>query len=120
MPQSRSAMCEIQRMGSRSGMSNAMKIAMTGKVWKADEMDKMGLFYKVAEPEDVMKEALELAKDIAVNCAPVSCAMTRRLFWTMQSAQSPMDAHEVESLLQKQVKKRPADKSAGRAFYHKT
>ena len=25
MPQSRSAMCEIQRIGSRSGMSSAMK-----------------------------------------------------------------------------------------------
>ncbi|MBR2742306.1 MAG: enoyl-CoA hydratase/isomerase family protein [Clostridia bacterium] len=81
------------------GMSNAMKIALTGKVWKADELDKMGLYYKVVDPEDVMKEALELARDIATNCAPVSCAMTRRLLWSMQGAQSPMDAHEVESLL---------------------
>jgi len=81
------------------GMSNAMKIAMSGKVMTAAEMDSMGLFYKVVEPDQVMAEARELAKDIAINCAPVSCAMVRRMFWTMQGVQSPMDAHEVESLL---------------------
>ena len=47
----------------------------------------------------VMDEARELARDIAINCAPVSCAMVRRMFWTMQGAATPMVAHEVESQL---------------------
>lgn len=81
------------------GMSNALKIALTGQIWKPEELEKMGLFYKVVEPEDVMPEALALAKDIATNCAPLSTIMIKRQLWSMQQADSPMAAHEVESLL---------------------
>jgi enoyl-CoA hydratase/carnithine racemase len=81
------------------GMSNAMRIAMTGNVMTAQEMYEMGLLYQIVEPDQVMTAARALARDIAVNCAPVSCAIVRRMFWTMQGASSPMDAHEIESQL---------------------
>lgn len=81
------------------GMANALKIALTGKLWKAEELESTGLYYKIVDPEDVMPEARALAKDIAVNCAPVSTVMIKRQLWTMQHADSPMAAHEVESLL---------------------
>jgi len=80
------------------GMSNAMKIAMTGRPWRAEELESTGLFYKVVEPEDVMAEARALAKEIAVNCAPLSLAMVKRQLWSMQQADSPMEAHEIDSL----------------------
>lgn len=81
------------------GMSNALKIALTGKIWTPAELESTGLFYKIVEPEEVMNEARALAKDIAVNCAPVSTVMIKRQLWSMQQADSPMAAHEAESLL---------------------
>ena len=81
------------------GMTNAMKIALTGKVFRAEELAEMGLFYKVAEPDRVLAEAEDLARDLAFHVAPVSYAMNRKLLWSMQSAASPMDAHEAESEL---------------------
>ena len=81
------------------GMSNAMKIALTGATWRAPELESTGLFYKMTEPEDVLPEAMALAKDIATNCAPLSTILIKRQLWSMMHADSPMQAHEIESLL---------------------
>ena len=81
------------------GMANAMYLVMTGKVVTAQEADRLGLVTRLEEPEEVYPAARALALDLAQNTAPVSAALVRRLMWQMQSAASPMDAHEIESRL---------------------
>lgn len=82
-----------------AGMATAMKWGMTGKVFTAQEAFDDGILTQVVEPEEVMPTARALALDIAKNCAPVSVALVRQLMWRLQSANHPMDAHEIESML---------------------
>ena len=50
-----------------------------------------------AGAERVLPAALELAREIADNTAPVSVALARRLMWSMLGAAHPMDAHRADS-----------------------
>ena len=45
----------------------------------ADEMLRAGYLSEVHPPEAVLPRALELARDIAVNCSPTSTANNKRL-----------------------------------------
>ena len=49
------------------------------------------------EPLALMDAAYAIARDIADNTAPVSVALTRRMLWSMMTADHPIEAHRMES-----------------------
>ena len=60
-----------QRLCRRIGKGRAMELILTGETIKAEEADRIGLVNKVAPQEDLMEEALGLAKRIMKN-APLA------------------------------------------------
>jgi enoyl-CoA hydratase/carnithine racemase len=66
-------------------------------VFDAAEALAGGLVRSVHEPEDLLPAARAIAAEIAVNTAPVSVALTRKMLWTMLTADHPMEAHRVDS-----------------------
>lgn len=79
------------------GLPRALEWCMTGRVFPAEEALAGGLVRSVHEPDDLLPAARALAREIADNTAPVSVALTRQMLWRMAGAQSPWDAHRLDS-----------------------
>jgi enoyl-CoA hydratase/carnithine racemase len=60
------------------GLSRGLEILLTGRLFRGHEGADWGLFSSAHAPEDVLPAALALARDIAVNVAPVSAALVKR------------------------------------------
>jgi enoyl-CoA hydratase/carnithine racemase len=79
------------------GISRAVEWGMTGRVFRSEEGLEAGLFRSLHPAGEVHAAAVELAREIADNAAPVSVALARRLMWTMLGAAHPMEAHRADS-----------------------
>ncbi len=74
------------------GFERAAWLMLTGTRVKGAEAAAMGLALRSLPADEVLPAALEMARDVAVNTAPLSAAITKRLLW-----QSPnLSRDEVE------------------------
>ena len=78
--------------------SRAADILLSGRTFRGDEAGEMGLATRVLPAEEVLPHALALARDIAVNTAPLSVAITKRLLWESPLL-SPADVGRKETAL---------------------
>jgi enoyl-CoA hydratase/carnithine racemase len=76
------------------GMENAASILLTGRFFDGHEAKALGVCSEALPNDEVLPAALALARDIAVNTAPLSVAYSKRLLW--QSFE--LDAAQVEQL----------------------
>jgi enoyl-CoA hydratase/carnithine racemase len=76
------------------GFARAAELLLTGRHFTAEEAVAMGLASQARPAAEVLPAALELAHDIAVNTAPLSVALSKRLLW----ASPALDADEVDRL----------------------
>ena len=63
------------------GFSKAAELLLTGRMLSGTEAAEMGLVSRAVPAADVLPVAMEMARDIAVNTAPVSVALAKRLLW---------------------------------------
>jgi enoyl-CoA hydratase/carnithine racemase len=63
------------------GMERAADLLLTGRKVSGIEAFEMGLASRCLPANQVLDAALEMARDIAVNTAPLSVAITKRLLW---------------------------------------
>jgi enoyl-CoA hydratase/carnithine racemase len=63
------------------GLANAAEILLTGATFDGHRAVALGLGSRVLDAADVLPAALEVARDIAVNTAPMSVAASKRLLW---------------------------------------
>jgi enoyl-CoA hydratase/carnithine racemase len=64
-----------------AGMANAAEILLSGRTFDGAEAKEFGLCSKVLPNAEVLPAAVELARDIAANTAPLSVALSKRLLW---------------------------------------
>jgi len=64
-----------------AGMSAAAEILLTGRVFDGHDMVELGVCRRVLPNAEVLPAALELARDVADNAAPLSVAVSKRLLW---------------------------------------
>ncbi len=79
------------------GISQAAEWCYSGRVFSADEALAGGLVRSVHEPDDLLPAARAIAAEIVANTSAVSIALTRRMMWSMLTADHPMEAHRVDS-----------------------
>ncbi len=79
------------------GISQALEWCYSGRVFGADEALAGGLVRSIHEPDDLLPAARAIASEIADQSAPVSVALTRRMLWSMLTADHPMEAHRIDS-----------------------
>ena len=79
------------------GVSIALEVAFSGKVFYAEEAREVGLVRSIHEPEDLMPAARAIASEIATNTSAISVTMIRHMMWRMLGADHPMEAHKVDS-----------------------
>jgi len=64
-----------------AGLSNAADLLLSGRMILGREAAAIGLATRALPAEHVLEAALERAREIAVNAAPVSVAIAKRLIW---------------------------------------
>jgi len=63
------------------GFSKAAELLLTGRMMSGAEAAEIGLVSRAVPADRVLPVAMEIARDIAVNTAPVSVALAKRLMW---------------------------------------
>jgi enoyl-CoA hydratase/carnithine racemase len=77
----------IPELGSHSmvprviGFSRAADLMLSGRTIRGEEAAQLGLASAALPAEEVVPRAREWARDVAVNAAPVSVAIAKRLLW---------------------------------------
>jgi enoyl-CoA hydratase/carnithine racemase len=79
------------------GISRALEWSFSGRIFAAEEALAGGLVRSLHEPDELMAAATAIAREMVDNCAPVSIAMIRQMYWKMLGADHPMEAHKIDS-----------------------
>jgi len=81
-----------------AGLANAADVLLTGRMFDGREAQTMGLASRCLPADEVLPTALEVAHDIAINAAPVSVAVSKRLLWKSFDL-TPPEIEQLESAL---------------------
>jgi enoyl-CoA hydratase/carnithine racemase len=79
------------------GISQAMEWVATGRVFDAAEALRGGLVARTYPADELLPAAYALAREIADNTSAVAVASSRQLMWRMLGADSPWEAHRLDS-----------------------
>jgi enoyl-CoA hydratase/carnithine racemase len=101
------------------GMQTALQWCLTGRIVSASEALARDLVWELCPPDELMKRAMALAREMADNVAPVSAALIRQMFWRLSAADHPMAAHRVDSRLVQELGPRPDAQEGVAAFIEK-
>jgi enoyl-CoA hydratase/carnithine racemase len=86
------------------GGAVAADILLTGRTFDGAEAAAMGIATRTLPCGEVLEHAMAVARDIAVNVAPMSAALTKRLLWdTMIKGYTPRQVAELETQLHHRV-----------------
>jgi enoyl-CoA hydratase/3-hydroxyacyl-CoA dehydrogenase len=78
-----------QRLAKLVGMNTALWLILTGKRITGEEALRLGIASQVYEKDIIDQETIKLAKEIAVNNAPIAEALAKRLI--NKATEVPMD-----------------------------
>ncbi len=107
----------IPELGSHSilprviGFSRAADLLLSGRTFRGEEAAELGLASEALPAEAVVPRAREWARDVAVNAAPASVAIAKRLLWEGVT-ETPRETMAKEKLLLEWVGKQ-ADAAEG-------
>ena len=102
------------------GHSKAAQWSLTGSYIDPEDGLRSGLFSELHDAGDVLPRAMELARDIAVNCSPESVAQNKRLLRAVMLGEaSPFDAHMEESRILSEMFVAPDCMEGVQAFLQK-
>ncbi|MEP2737011.1 MAG: crotonase/enoyl-CoA hydratase family protein [Erythrobacter sp.] len=79
------------------GISQALEWCFSGRVFDAEEAKAGGLVRSIHAGDDLMAEAVKIAREIADNTSALSVAMTRAMMWRLSATEHPMMAHRIDS-----------------------
>lgn len=100
-----------------AGVAAAADVLLTGRTFSGIEAVNMGLATRAVAGVEVMDAALKIARDIAVNVAPMSAALSKRLLWdTTINGYSPRQVAALETTLHHRVMGTPDSREGISAF----
>lgn len=72
------------------GFSNAADLLLSGRAVAGEEAARLGLVSAALPADEVVAEAIRLAREMAVRSAPVSMAISKRLLWASMGVEEMM------------------------------
>jgi len=75
------------------GIAKAAELVYTGRVFRAKDEERSGLFNHVVPAGEVLSRATSIAREIADNTSATSVALSRALLWHGLSDLDPESAH---------------------------
>jgi enoyl-CoA hydratase/carnithine racemase len=86
------------------GAAVAADILLTGRTFDGAEAATMGIATRTRPAGEVLDDAMTVARDIAVNVAPMSAALSKRLLWdTLMKGYTPRQVADLETELHRRV-----------------
>ena len=79
------------------GISKATELIYTGRVFRAKEEKKSGLFNYVVPHDEVLPKAMSIAKEITDSTSAVSVALSKALLWHGLAEDDPQSVHLIDS-----------------------
>ena len=106
------------------GFSKATQWSLTGSYIDPEDGLQSGLFSELYDNDDVLPRAMDLARDMAVNCSPEAVSQNKRLLRATllghgALAAEPFAAHMIESEWLEKMFKAPDCEEGVRAFLEK-
>ena len=101
------------------GMSCAAELLLTGRLVPAAEALAIGLVSQVVPDAELLSTAQAMARDIAINTAPVAVALTKRLLWAHASESDPAAAEALDGAVFRWTTQSPDAREGIRAFKEK-
>ena len=98
-----------------AGLANAADILLTGRNFTGAEARELSVASRVLPNDEVLPHALEVAHDMAVNTAPVSVAIAKRLLWS-SFAMTPTQVDHAETELHRHLMGAPDAREGVMAF----
>jgi enoyl-CoA hydratase/carnithine racemase len=87
-----------------AGAAAAADLLLTGRTFDGAEAAAIGIATRTLPGGEVLEHALEVARDIAANVAPMSAALTKRLLWdTLIKGYTPRQVADLETELHHRV-----------------
>jgi len=82
----------------------AAEILLTGRTFSGAEAVALGIANRALPAEQVLDHAVQVARDIAVNVAPMSAALSKRLLWDSAiNNYTPRQVASLETVLHQRV-----------------
>jgi len=100
------------------GFARTADLFLTGRRFRGDEAYELGLASRVLPAVEVLSTALEIAQDIAVNVAPLSAALCKRLLWESPAPSAQM-VEQLETAAHEVIMGRPDALEGVMAFLEK-
>ncbi|MBX6389603.1 MAG: enoyl-CoA hydratase/isomerase family protein [Frankia sp.] len=101
-----------------AGMSAAAEILLSGRMFDGHEAARLGVCSRVLPNDEVLPAALELARDIAANTAPLSVAYSKELLWSTWSL-TPEEVEKRETAYHHRLMGAPDAREGVLAFLEK-
>jgi enoyl-CoA hydratase/carnithine racemase len=101
------------------GVSRGLELLMTGKIITGREAAAMGLVSSAVPAAEVLPTAVELARDVADNVAPVSAAIVKRLVYANLAEPDRRVAQSREGRLFGWTTQQPDSREGPMAFVEK-
>lgn len=79
------------------GINQALEWVYTGKVFGPQEALKAGMVSRVVAPDDLMDTTYAVARELVDGSSSLTLAAGRRMLWSMLGADSPWEAHRLDS-----------------------
>jgi len=101
------------------GVERAAELLLTGRMFRGREAVALGVAAEAAPADEVLGRALDIARDIAENVAPVSAALTKRLVYRFLTEPDRARAEQVERGLSLWTSEQDDVKEGAAAFLEK-
>lgn len=86
------------------GAADAADLLLTGRTFTGAEAATMRIATRTLPGGEVLGHAMDVARDIAVNVAPMSAALSKRLLWdTLSKGYTPRQVADLETALHHRV-----------------
>jgi enoyl-CoA hydratase/carnithine racemase len=90
------------------GAAVAAELLLTGRTFDGVEAAAMGIASRSLPADEVLSHAMNIARDIATNVAPMSVALSKRLLWDSQvKGYTPRQVADLETELHHRVMGKP-------------
>jgi enoyl-CoA hydratase/carnithine racemase len=101
------------------GLSRAAELMYLGRILSSQEALEYGLVSRVVPDEDLMKIAMEMAKEIAIHCAPVSIALTKHMLYSFLGEPDFEKAERINHKYLAWLSSKPDAREGVTAFFEK-
>jgi enoyl-CoA hydratase/carnithine racemase len=100
------------------GTARAAEVLLTGRTFDGRRAVELGIANQCLPNDEVMPAAVELAREIATNTAPLSVAISKRILWQALDS-APDEVEHLETELHRHVMGRPDAREGVLAFVEK-